>query len=84
MNLYSVYDEVAQTFNAPFPEANDKSAMRAFGTVCNDPVSILSKHPGDYYLYKVGTMDEHTGDLVSCPPDRLCRGTDFIEEVDNV
>lgn len=77
MNLYSVYDEVAQTFNAPFPEANDKSAMRAFGTVCNDSASILSKHPGDYYLYKIGKMDEHSGDLVSCPPDRLCRGTDF-------
>lgn len=84
MNLYSVYDEVAQIFNAPFPEANDKSAMRAFATVSVDPASVLSKHPGDYYLYKVGTMDEHSGELMNCPPERLCRGSDFIQEVDNV
>ncbi len=84
MKLYSVYDEVAQTFNAPFPEANDNSAMRAFGTVCNDPASILSKHPGDYYLYKVGSMDEHTGELIDCFPERICRGTDFTSNKEEV
>ena len=50
MNLYSVYDEVAQTFNAPFPEANHNSAMRSFGLACSDPQTILAKHPS-FELY---------------------------------
>lgn len=79
MNLYSVYDEVAQTFNAPFPEANHNSALRSFGLACSDPQTILSKHPGDYYLYFLGELDVHTGEISTVLPDRLARGTDFKE-----
>ena len=84
MKLYSVYDEVAQTFNAPFPEANDNCAIRAFASVAGDPASIICKHPGDYYLYCIGDMEEHSGELSSVAPQRLCRGTDFSKEVENV
>ena len=79
MNLYSVYDEVAQTFNAPFPEANHNSAMRSFGLACTDPQTILAKHPGDYYLYFLGELDVHSGEIATVLPERLARGTDFKE-----
>ncbi len=82
MKLYSVYDEVAQTFNAPFPEANNQSAIRAFQSVCLDSGSLLSKYPSDYYLYAIGEMDEHTGEINSSLPERLCRGTDFVDRVE--
>lgn len=84
MKLYSVYDEVAQTFNAPFPEANNQSAIRSFQSVCLDSASVLNKYPADYYLYAIGELDEHTGEIMSSLPDRLCRGSDFVDrkEVD--
>lgn len=78
MNLYSVYDEVAQTFNAPFPEANNQSAIRSFQSVCMDSGSVINKYPADYYLYAIGELDEHTGDIKGSLPERLCRGTDFV------
>lgn len=79
MNLYSVYDEVAQTFNAPFVEANHNSALRAFGLACTDPQTILYKHPGDYYLYYLGELDVHSGEISTVLPERLGRGSDFKE-----
>lgn len=80
MNLYSVYDEVAQTFNAPFTEVNHNSAMRAFGMACSDSQTFLSKHPGDYYLYYLGELDVHSGEISRVYPERLARGTDFKED----
>lgn len=79
MNLYSVYDEVAQTFNVPFSEVNHNSAMRAFGMACSDPQTILSKHAGDYYLYFLGEFDVHSGEIATVLPERLARGSDFKE-----
>lgn len=84
MKLYSVYDEVAQTFNSPFPEANNQSAIRSFGSVCLDSGSVINKYPADYYLYAIGELDEHTGEIKPYLPERLCRGTDFTVNKEEV
>lgn len=84
MKLYSVYDEVAQAFNAPFPEANHQSAKRSFQTVCLDSASTLNKYPADYYLYFIGELDERSGEIKASLPERLCRGTDFITNMEEV
>jgi hypothetical protein len=55
-NMYSVYDTVAETFNIPFKELNNASAIRSFQhSVIEQP------HKDDYALYFVGTFDDDSG-----------------------
>lgn len=59
--LYSVYDEITQTFNLPFAALSEAEATRSFRLVVNDPVTLVHKSPQDYTLYYVGIYDDQKG-----------------------
>lgn len=59
MNMYSVYDRVAEKFMGMFESINDGTAMRAFTAACKD--GQMKQAPGDYQLYKIGQFDENKG-----------------------
>lgn len=46
--------------------------------------SVINKYPADYYLYAIGELDEHTGEIKPYLPERLCRGTDFTVNKEEV
>lgn len=69
-NLYSVFDEKANTYNAPFPLSTDGLAIRSFLQACKDPQTDLAKYPGDYKLYCVGSFDFESGEFTSVIPPR--------------
>lgn len=70
-NLYAVYDDKAQAYNAPFPLSADGLAIRAFRDACKDERTDLHKYPGDYRLYRIGTFDATTGVLETISPTIL-------------
>lgn len=79
MNLYSVKDEVAETFGRPFPAHNNGMAIRTFiGEVNNSESGLLHTNSKDFTLYLIGEFDEDTGNLVpSVPgPHRLINGSE--------
>lgn len=62
-NLYSIKD-TKMGFTQIFILPNNAAAIRWFGDVVVNKESPYNKHPEDFQLFKVGTMNEDTGELV--------------------
>lgn len=69
--VFAVYDSKALAYLQPFFSESVGSAVRAFGDAANESGSPLSKHPGDYQLYEIGTFDNLTGMLTAIVPMKL-------------
>ncbi len=61
--MFSIYDQKAQAYNAPFCFAAAGQAIRAFADLADDPQSNIFKHPEDYTLYEIGVYDDATGEV---------------------
>lgn len=57
LGMYSVYDQVADSFITPFFLPNDEMAKRTFTDTVNDLNHLFNKNPGDYSLYRVMYWD---------------------------
>lgn len=71
-NLYVIYDRVAAEIlcmhmYAVMQFTTNQQAARYFADAINDETSVLNKHPGDYELRRVGTVDEK-GNIVPTDP----------------
>lgn len=60
LNVYSIYDNVAEVFNKPFTDINDGTATRAF---TNSVSKEINKD--DFVLYRLGSFADNNGSLVS-------------------
>lgn len=61
LNVYSIYDAVADTYTQPLFMHNDNEAKRAFRNWCNNPELPMAAHPQDYTLIAIGFYDTSTG-----------------------
>jgi hypothetical protein len=61
VNAYSIYDSAAGAYNTPFFMHNDAMAIRAFQDNANDNESMISKHPSQFTLFKVGEYNDEDG-----------------------
>lgn len=72
MGLFAIQDHVGGVFHPPFPAHTPGTAERFVVDMVNDHNHPYSKHPGDYFLWKVGEYDDAQGLLVAQePPERL-------------
>lgn len=79
LKIYSIFDELAKAFQTPFFMQNDNMAKRAFFDLVNDPQSQVNKHPSDYKLYNIGTMDDATALIEGTEiPNIIAHATDAI------
>lgn len=69
MRVFSVYDSKAEAYGSPVFLKTKGEAIRGFTDIVNDGNSMLSKYPGDYTLFELGSFDEETAkfDLHSSP-----------------
>ncbi|AXH74608.1 MAG: nonstructural protein [Microviridae sp.] len=70
LNCYSIFDNKALCYGAPFYAPTDGSAIRSFHDLANDANSMVGRHPGDFSLYFVGVFDDNKGALVPTAPLR--------------
>lgn len=61
LRSYSVFDNKALCYHAPFFAATDGAAIRSFQELANDLNTTVGRHPGDYSLWCVGTFDDSNG-----------------------
>lgn len=62
---------------------NDYEAQRMFADVVNSGQDIpISKHPEDFVLFSLGTVNMLTGIITPCAPRSLGVGIDFIKRAD--
>lgn len=56
----------------------DQQATRYFADAINDEKSILNKHPGDYELLRLGTINEKGQIAISAEPQVILTGDTII------
>lgn len=61
VNMYAVYDKVAEIFMPAFSCENHAKAIQGFADATNDPRGVIIKHPSEYELYFLGTYNQRTG-----------------------
>ena len=66
IRLYSVYDRVARVYADPFVSVNDATAARSFTLAQSSPDTMLFASPGDFQLWYIGSIDNISGELLSC------------------
>lgn len=73
--LYLVYDAKVQTYAMPYFAQTDAAAQRSFADAVNQDGTMISRHPEDFSLVVVGSVDDGTG-LVSPSqmPTVVCTG----------
>lgn len=64
VKYFSVKDNLAEAFNAPFASRTTGEATRMFLDAVADPQSPFHRHPGDYDLYEVANWNDHIGSFV--------------------
>lgn len=72
-NIYTVKDELTNTFLNPAVIKSDDEAKRLFKYQVNN-TPIWKDNPEDYSLYKVGTFDDSTGTIIGITPEKLTGG----------
>lgn len=79
LKVYAIHDAKAKCFGQPFFMAQNGQAIRSFSDLVNDKQSMVSKHPGDFKLYCVGSYDDNSGEFVSAAqPEFLANASDFV------
>lgn len=72
--IFSVFDSKGAFFGKPFFGMNEGSAIRDFGDGVNDG-SIKGNswyaHPEDYSLFRIGTYEDATGEIIPELPKNL-------------
>lgn len=63
MNLYAIKDQALGAFTNLMVFPSDGVAIRSFTNEVNRRDSEIAAHPQDYDLYRIGYMDDRTGQL---------------------
>lgn len=64
MNLYSVYDKISKLYTQPMILLNDDIALRIIANCVRNPEHNYSLNPEDYSLYRVGSFDDNTAEIL--------------------
>ena len=82
---YGIYviREAKTTFMLPTVDFNNASAMRNFEHAVRHPDSLMKSHPNDFGLYRVGSFDNETGEIMpEFPPQFICDATVCLRKED--
>lgn len=80
--VVAVRDAKAAAFMAPAFVQTLGLAVRSFGEQINGREPTVSKYPGDFDLYEIGTYDDQTALLDPCiPPKVVVTGLSCVERV---
>lgn len=83
MQVFSVYDAVAELFAEPFYAQNVQSGIRAFGHAVRTQ-ERLKQYPEDYSLFHIGEFDQELGELQGfAKPHKVSMATNFTEGFGN-
>ena len=79
VNLYVIYDAVAETFSmSPFTAINDNEAKRFFCMTMKDANNAISENPHDFSILRVGKYDRITGEIKDTPHVKVLSGAEAL------
>ncbi|AXH75153.1 MAG: nonstructural protein [Microviridae sp.] len=82
MQVFSILDVKTGAFGSPFFAFNVSVAQRNVAAAVRDGESMLSKFPGDFQLFQIGSFDDGSGLLEPMvPPLAVCNVASLREVV---
>lgn len=78
LKLFSIFDDKAKAFIAPFALPEFAQATRAFAQGMTDEKSELSKSPMDYSLFYIGSFDPLAGTVEATVPECIMTGVEAL------
>lgn len=75
--MFSVQDLVAEQWLEPFFAPTVDAAIRSFKEACTRPDHQFAKFPEDYVLYRVGTFDGRSGEVIGEGPAKIAMASSF-------
>lgn len=60
IKMFSIFDAKAKAYITPFFMPTAGMAVRTFSDMINDNTCAFSKHPEDYTLFNLGSLDDST------------------------
>ena len=82
VNLYAVFDSDSGVYDGPFPGQSDNLMIRKFGDMVKNKDSDVGKHPECFTLFKVGTWNDGTAELVDIVASKLVNGVEVQTETE--
>lgn len=77
-NVYAIYDKVAQAqYGALVMQAHDGPVQRLFFDLLADETQPMSKHPGDYELWRIGKISDNLI-LEGHLPETIATGMQYL------
>lgn len=80
--LYAVRDKEAGVYLPPVVLTNNVTALRSFERQIKAGDSSFSEYPDQFELVRIGSFNEHTGEVESHPIIRLAGAEDYIKDDD--
>ena len=78
VNLYAVYDTATGIYDGPIPGQSDGQMIRKFSDMAVNAETEIGKHPEDFTLFRMGTWNDGTGELVDNTNDKLINGVEAV------
>lgn len=83
--IFSIHDQKAEAFIAPFTLPKMAMAVRSFKHCVNSPEHQFGAHPQDFTLFVLGVFDDNTGKFdISTAPESLGNGVEFKNQEVNL
>lgn len=77
--LCVIRDRLAEACGPVMLYAAVPAAIRSFSDIALDPQTSVNRHPEDYDLLQIGTVDERSGEITPCsPPVVLLTGVAWL------
>lgn len=82
LKVLVVRDIKANVYGQPFYAATTGAAIRNFGDQClsGDPNNMLTKHPEDFELYKLGEYDDEHASFELHTPEQIAVGSSYVKQ----
>ena len=78
VNLYAIFDSASGIYDGPVPGHSDGQMIRSFSDFAVSDEHKIGQHPEDYTLFRVGTWNDGTGELVDTVNEKLINGAEAV------
>lgn len=76
---FTIYDEKAEVFLAPFFVPTIGLATRAFTDCINSDSHQFAKHPQDYTLFQLASFDDSDASFTQSPKKSMGNGVEYVD-----
>lgn len=78
-NFYAVKDIKSGLFSSIHVQQSNGTAIRAFSEACEDENTQFYKHPSDFSLYHMATLDIESGKIEQTEPLQIANAAEFVK-----